>query len=41
MEATGVELIVRSHQLPTNGHGFALHHASKVMTIFSASNLLW
>lgn len=35
---SGLELIVRSHQVPPGRRGFGLHHGSKVITVFSASN---
>lgn len=34
----GLELIVRSHQLPHHQVGWAKHHDGKCLTIFSASN---
>lgn len=38
LKETGLELIVRSHQVPASCRGFGLHHNSKVITVFSASN---
>ena len=38
LEETGLELIIRSHQVPPGRRGFSLHHDSKVITVFSASN---
>jgi len=34
----GLSLVIRSHQLPPKQRGYMLHHANKVLTIFSASN---
>lgn len=33
-----LSLVIRSHQLPPKQRGYMLHHANKVLTIFSASN---
>ncbi|CAD7968048.1 unnamed protein product [Amoebophrya sp. A120] len=33
-----LHMVVRSHELPANSRGFQVHHDSKLITIFSASN---
>lgn len=34
----GMDLLVRSHQVPKTGRGYSMHHGNKVLTVFSASN---
>ena len=38
LEASGLQLVVRSHQVPPGRRGFGLHHGARVITVFSASN---
>lgn len=38
LEQNQLSLIIRSHQLPPDGHGYMLHHGRQVLTLFSASN---
>ncbi|KAJ1633424.1 Metallo-dependent phosphatase-like protein [Pavlovales sp. CCMP2436] len=38
LRLNGLSLVIRSHQLPPKQRGYMLHHANKVLTIFSASN---
>ena len=38
LAASGLGLLVRSHQVPASGRGYGTHHDSKVLTVFSASN---
>ena len=33
-----LQLIVRSHQLPSDGHGYEVLHDGRCITVFSASN---
>ncbi|CAD7969359.1 unnamed protein product [Amoebophrya sp. A25] len=38
LKENGLHMVVRSHELPANSRGFQVHHDSKLITIFSASN---
>ena len=34
----GLELVIRSHEVPESGHGYEVMHNGKLITVFSASN---
>eukprot|EP00392_Amoebophrya_sp_AT5.2_P001056 g1058.t1 len=38
LKENNLHMVVRSHELPSNSRGFQVHHDSKLITIFSASN---
>jgi len=38
LRGNSLRLLVRSHEVPTNGRGFQYHHDGRCLTIFSASN---
>ncbi|CAK0869836.1 unnamed protein product [Prorocentrum cordatum] len=38
LEANGLSLVIRSHEVPRSRRGFELTHNDKLMTVFSASN---
>ena len=38
LTASGAGLLIRSHQVPSGGRGYGMHHGGKVLTVFSASN---
>ena len=38
LESNSLQLLVRSHQVPSDGHGYEVVHEGKCITIFSASN---
>jgi len=38
LKNSGLDMLIRSHAVPSDGAGFEWHHCGRVLTVFSASN---